>query len=91
MLRELRQWPVVLTRKEFALLAILVQHPDRLPTQPRLLRKMWGPSHTEDAHYLRVLVARLRHRLGDDAAAPRYIVTEPGVGLTFATDRGRPA
>lgn len=78
---------VALTRKEFALLAILARHPDRLLTQPHLLREMWGPSHTEDAHYLRVLVARLRHKLSDDAAAPRYIVTEPGVGLKFVTDR----
>jgi two-component system KDP operon response regulator KdpE len=77
--------PVALTRKEFALLSILVQHPDRLLTQPRLLREMWGPSHAEDAHYLRVLVAKLRSKLGDDAAAPRYIVTEPGVGLKFVS------
>lgn len=82
--------PVALTRKEFALLAILVQHPDRLITQTQLLREMWGPSHTEDAHYLRVLVAKLRHKLGDAAAAPRYIITEPGVGLKFVSDRSAP-
>lgn len=77
--------PVALTRKEFALLSILATHPDRLITQPQLLREMWGPTHTEDAHYLRVLVAKLRQKLGDEAAAPRYIVTEPGVGLKFVT------
>jgi two-component system KDP operon response regulator KdpE len=79
--------PVALTRKEFALLSILASHPDRLITQPQLLREMWGPTHTEDAHYLRVLVAKLRHKLGDVAAAPRYIVTEPGVGLKFVSER----
>ncbi len=79
--------PVALTRKEFALLSILASHPDRLITQPQLLREMWGPTHTEDAHYLRVLVAKLRQKLGDVAAAPRYIVTEPGVGLKFVSDR----
>ncbi|KQP20865.1 response regulator [Pseudorhodoferax sp. Leaf265] len=79
--------PVALTRKEFALLSILASHPDRLITQPQLLREMWGPTHTEDAHYLRVLVAKLRQKLGDAAAAPRYIITEPGVGLKFVTER----
>lgn len=82
---------VSLTRKEFTLLSLLVQQPGRLITQPQLLREMWGPSHAEDAHYLRVLVGKLRHKLGDDAAAPRYIVTEPGVGLRFlANERSAP-
>lgn len=74
---------VALTRKEFALLSLLAQQPGRLLTQPQLLREMWGPTHEEDAHYLRILVGKLRHKLGDDAAAPQYIITEPGVGLRF--------
>jgi two-component system KDP operon response regulator KdpE len=44
---------------------------------------LWGPSHAEDTHYLRILVAKLRAKLGDSAAEPRFIVTEPGVGLRF--------
>jgi two-component system KDP operon response regulator KdpE len=75
--------PVPLTRKEFALLSMLARQPGRLVTQTQLLREMWGPTHQEDAHYLRVLVGKLRGKLGDNAAAPRYIVTEPGVGLRF--------
>lgn len=51
--------------------------------EKQLLRELRGPTHTEDAHYLRILVGKLRHKLGDDAAAPRYILTEPGVGLRF--------
>lgn len=82
--------PVTLTRKEFALLAFLVAQPGRLVTQSQLLREMWGPSHEEDAHYLRILVGKLRHKLGDDASAPRYIATEPGVGLRFLDERVRP-
>ena len=76
---------VPLTRKEFMLLALLSQQPGRLMTQTQLLREMWGPTHEEDAHYLRVLVGKLRHKLGDSAAAPDYILTEPGVGLRFAS------
>ncbi|MCL4182987.1 MAG: response regulator transcription factor [Burkholderiaceae bacterium] len=82
---HLNDQPVSLTRKEFSLLSLLVRQPGRLVTQPQLLREMWGPTHEEDAHYLRVLVGKLRQKLGDDASAPRYIVTEPGVGLRFLT------
>ena len=75
--------PVTLSRKEYALLALLVQHAGRVVTQPQLLREVWGPTHQEDTHYLRILVAKLRQKLGDDAASPRWIATEPGVGLRF--------
>ena len=75
--------PVALARKEYALLAMLLRHAGRVVTQPQLLRELWGPTHQEDTHYLRILVGKLRHKLGDDAAAPRYIATEPGVGLRF--------
>lgn len=74
---------VILTRKEFALLALLVEQGGRLIPQSQLLKEVWGPIHEEDAHYLRILVGKLRHKLGDDASAPRYILTEPGVGLRF--------
>lgn len=74
---------VVLSRKEYALLALLLRHAGRVVTQPQLLRELWGPTHQEDTHYLRILVAKLRQKLGDDAAAPRWIATEPGVGLRF--------
>ncbi len=74
---------VALSRKEWSLLALLMRHSGRVVTQPQLLRELWGPSHEDDTHYLRILVAKLRGKLGDDAAAPRYIQTEAGVGLRF--------
>ena len=74
---------LVLSRKEYALLAHLVAHAGRVITQPQLLRELWGPTHQQDTHYLRILVGKLRHKLGDDASAPRWIATEPGVGLRF--------
>ncbi|MDR0181900.1 response regulator transcription factor [Lysobacter arvi] len=75
--------PVALARKEYALLALLVQHAGRVVTQPQILRELWGPTHEADTHYLRILVGKLRQKLGDNAAAPRWIATEPGVGLRF--------
>jgi two-component system KDP operon response regulator KdpE len=80
---RLREEPLTLSRKEYALLALLVRHAGRVVTQPQLLREIWGPTHQADTHYLRVLVAKLRQKLGDDAAHPRWLVTEPGVGLRF--------
>ncbi|MDQ8936746.1 response regulator [Acinetobacter rudis] len=79
----LREKLITLTRKEYQLLTMLVQHSGRLMTQPQLLKELWGPTHQEDTHYLRILVAKLRHKLGDDAISPTYIATEPGVGLRF--------
>lgn len=76
---------LALTRKEYALLALLARHAGRVVTQPQLLREVWGPTHQEDTHYLRILVGKLRQKLGDDAASPRWIVTEPGVGLRLRT------
>lgn len=71
---------VDLTRKEYAVLWLLARYPGRLITQHQLLTDVWGPSHADKSHYLRIVVGHLRRKLNDDAAAPRLIVTEPGVG-----------
>ena len=68
---------ISLTRKEYAVLA---RHIGRVVTQQQLLKDIWGPTHGEDSHYLRVVVGHLRQKLGDDPTAPRFIVTEAGVG-----------
>lgn len=72
-----------LSKKEFELLHKLMIHNGRVVTQQQLLRELWGESHTGDTHYLRVFIARLRSKLGDDSTRPRYIETEPGVGYRF--------
>ncbi|MGN7724580.1 response regulator [Luteimonas sp. 22616] len=82
---------VTLTRKEYALLSLLLRNAGRVVTQPQLLSELWGPTHQHDTHYLRILVGKLRQKLGDDAAAPRYIATEPGVGLRFLPERESPS
>jgi two-component system KDP operon response regulator KdpE len=72
-----------LTPKEWSLLLLLLRHRGRVVTQPMLLRELWGPDHDADTHYLRILVGRVRRKLGEDALNPRYIGTESGVGLRF--------
>lgn len=78
---------LALGRKEYALLALLLKHAGRVVTQPQILREVWGATHQDDTHYVRILVAKLRQKLGDDALAPRYIATEPGVGLRFLASK----
>lgn len=71
---------VKLTRKEYDVLALLARHRGRLVTHRQLLTTVWGPAHVEDTHYLRIAVGHIRDKLADDAADPRFILTEPGVG-----------
>ena len=77
---------IALTPKEYAVLALLAQHLGRVVTQQQLLRDIWGPSHVGDSHYLRVVVGHLRQKLGDDPAAPRYLITEAGVGYRLRAE-----
>jgi two-component system sensor histidine kinase KdpD len=76
---------VRLTPTEFKLLAVLAASAGRLLTNPQLLRAVWGPSHLEDGHYLRIYMGHLRHKLEDDPAQPRYLLTETGVGYRLMT------
>jgi two-component system KDP operon response regulator KdpE len=79
--------PVHLTPKEFGVLALLVRGSGRVITQQQLLRELWGPGHLEDTHYLRIVVGKIRQKVGDDHAHPRYVQTEPGVGYRFVGER----
>ena len=75
---------VHLTPKEYGLLAALAAHPGRVITHGQLLRSVWGPAHAANTEYLRVTVRGLRAKLEVDAAAPRLILNEPGVGYRLA-------
>ncbi len=81
--------PVRLTRKEFELLLHLARHGGRIVTHRQLLHDVWGPAHQEDLQYLRVFVGRVRQKLGDDPADPRFILNEPGVGYRFLPEAER--
>ena len=74
---------VHLTPTEYGLLEALVTNPGKLLTHAWLLRRVWGQGYGRESHYLRVYVRALRRKLGDDASAPRLILTEPGVGYRW--------
>jgi two-component system KDP operon response regulator KdpE len=65
------------------ILAYLIANPDCVLTHRQLLKNVWGPSHTEDSHYVRVYMGQLRKKIEDDPSRPKHILTEAGVGYRF--------
>jgi two-component system KDP operon response regulator KdpE len=75
--------PVHLTPTEYGLLEAFVTNQGKLLTHQWLLRRVWGQGYGTETSYLRTYVRTLRKKLGDDAAAPELITTEPGVGYRW--------
>jgi two-component system KDP operon response regulator KdpE len=74
---------VHLSPREYDLLAKLVEGAGKVVTHRQLLTAVWGPAHVDDVQYLRVFVGHLRQKLEPDPSAPRYIITEAGIGYRF--------
>ena len=77
---------VHLTPIEYRLLSALAANAGRVLTHRQLLREVWGPSHTEQSHYLRIYMGHLRHKLERDPAQPRHLLTETAVGYRLVAD-----
>jgi two-component system KDP operon response regulator KdpE len=77
---------VRLTPIEYRLLTVLVRHAGKVVTQRQLLNEVWGPAYADAAHYVRIYMQHLRHKLEDDPARPVYFVTEPGVGYRLRSE-----
>lgn len=77
---------VHLTPIEYRLLTVLVKHAGKVLTHRLLLNEVWGPNYVERAHYLRIYMGTLRHKLEQDPARPRFLLTEVGVGYRLAVD-----
>jgi two-component system KDP operon response regulator KdpE len=71
---------VHLTPIEYRLLMALVSNVGRVMTHRQLLKAVWGPSHTEQSHYLRIYMGHLRQKLERDPAQPEHLLTETAVG-----------
>ena len=72
-----------LTPTEWKMLEVLVRSPEKLITQQQLLSEVWGPAYAKETNYLRVYMAQLRRKLEPDAANPRHLMTEAGIGYRF--------
>jgi two-component system KDP operon response regulator KdpE len=75
-----------LTPIEFRLLGCLAKHLGMVVTHRQLLREVWGPSHVEHTHYLRIYMKQLREKLEADPVRPQHLVTETGVGYRLLAD-----
>jgi two-component system response regulator ResD len=71
---------IALTQREFDLLAFLAAHPGRVYSRDQLMESVWGEPYFEDTSTVTVHIRRLRAKLGDDPAEPRFIETVWGVG-----------
>jgi two-component system KDP operon response regulator KdpE len=69
-----------LTPIEYRLLSVLVLNAGRVVTNPQLLREVWGPSHSESSHYIRIYMGHLRQKLEDNPTEPKFLLTEIAVG-----------
>lgn len=78
---ELRLTPI-----EFRLLAALAKHLGMVVTHRQLLAEVWGPTHQNDTHYLRIYMKQLRDKLETDPVRPRHLVTDSGVGYRLIAD-----
>jgi two-component system KDP operon response regulator KdpE len=75
--------PIHMTPKEFEMLHLLMSHAGLPLTHARILATVWGPEYRGELEYLRTFVRQLRKKLGDDAASPRYLLTDSQVGYRF--------
>lgn len=80
---RLRGAEIDLTPKEYELLATLALRLGKVVRHSELLQAVWG-SKTSDIQYLRVYIGQLRAKLEADPGAPRYLLSDPGVGYRLA-------
>jgi two-component system KDP operon response regulator KdpE len=72
--------PVHLTPIEYRLLTHLIANAGKVLSHRQLLKAVWGPSHVDDNHYLRVYMGNLRQKLEQSPAQPKHLLTETAVG-----------
>jgi two-component system KDP operon response regulator KdpE len=75
-----------LTPIEYRLLVMLVRNAGRVMIHRQILKEVWGPSYTEQTHYLRVFMNQLRKKIETDSARPHFLLNEPGIGYRFKPD-----
>ncbi len=77
---------VALTMKEYQIVRILLLNMGKAVSHQRLLTAVWGPTHADQTHYLRIYIQRLREKLEEDPNHPRHIITESGIGYRLILD-----
>lgn len=77
--------PIMLTRTEFDVLAALSARPGVALSRQQILASFWETPYVGNEHLVDVHIGHLRRKLGDDPAAPRYVITVRGIGYRMTT------
>ena len=77
---------VHLTQNEFKLMELLCLHAGKVLTYDFILKQVWGPYVAGGNQILRVNMANIRRKLGENPSEPKYIVTELGIGYRLLED-----
>ncbi|PSU19996.1 response regulator [Photobacterium kishitanii] len=77
---------IKLTPKEYKIFTLLAKNMGKVLTHKQILKEVWGGNYTEHAHYVRIHIAQLRHKIELSPAQPQYIITENGVGYRLISD-----
>jgi two-component system KDP operon response regulator KdpE len=72
--------PIHLTRIEFRLLNALIRGHGKVLTSRQLLLEVWGNTHTERVHYVRIYMMNLRQKLEENPTKPKHLITELQIG-----------
>jgi two-component system KDP operon response regulator KdpE len=83
--------PIKLTATEYALLQLFVRHAGKVLTHRQILKEVWGPTYTEQTHYLRVYMTHLREKIEENPSDPELLVTESGIGYRMTLKPDAPA
>jgi len=74
---------IKVTQKEFQLLELLSRNPKKAFSREDLLQKIWGYDYLGDSRVVDTCITRLRKKIEDDSANPKYIITIFGLGYRF--------
>ncbi|WP_295859722.1 response regulator [uncultured Oscillibacter sp.] len=78
---------IELTQREYELLTFLASHPNKVYARIDLMEQVWNYGYVgDDARTVDVTVRRLREKIEEDPANPRYILTRRGAGYYFSTE-----
>ena len=72
-----------LTAKEFDVIEFLMRNPNRVYSRETLLDTIWAYEYRSDIRTVDVHIRRLREKLEENPAEPKYILTKWGVGYYF--------
>lgn len=77
---------IELTSKEFDLLELFLKNPGKVYTRENLLDTAWGIGYPSEERTIDVHMRRLREKIEENPAEPRYLKTKWGVGYYYKKD-----